>query len=67
LVGFSAGFMLTLILSRRIFMKIIGKSWREMTVTEYIIFRYGSRLLVILALVVLFIGYLATENLSLDS
>lgn len=68
LVGLSAGFTLTLMFSRRLFVKIIRKSRRDMTMVEYLFFRYGSRLLafVIIALVFLFIGYLATENLSLD-
>ena len=68
-VGFIAMFFLLLLILRRMFRKIIGKTklW-EMTETEYLIFRFGSLMLasVILILGLLVMGFLATDNLDLD-
>lgn len=40
--GLSALFVLSLLISRRIFIKIIGRRWLEMTENEFNVFHYGS-------------------------
>lgn len=65
-VGFSAIFVLTLLISRRMIRKIIGRQRWEMTTMEYITYFYGSifSASVILTLGLLFLGFLVSDKLK---
>ena len=68
-VVYVALFFLSLIIARRMFRNIIGKTkLTEMTGAEFLIFRYGSIIVafVILSLGLVVLGYFATDNLALD-